>query len=97
MGASRHLVMLFKEAIMNTLKHAQATQVRLCFKIENNQLQVIWQDNGIGIQANKPNNGNGLANIRSRAEKIGGTAEITSKNNEGTTVSFMMDNILSFK
>ncbi|WP_435353740.1 sensor histidine kinase [Emticicia sp. SJ17W-69] len=93
MGASRHLVMLFKEAIMNTLKHARATQVRLCFKFENNQLQVIWQDNGVGIQVNKPNNGNGLANICSRAEKIGGKAEINSKNNEGTTIRFIMNEV----
>jgi signal transduction histidine kinase/streptogramin lyase len=93
MGASRHLVMLFKEAIMNTLKHAQATQVRLCFSIEKGTLQVTWQDNGIGLQANKPNTGNGLINISSRAEKIGGKAEISSKNNEGTTVKFMINNV----
>lgn len=93
MGASRHLVMLFKEAIMNTLKHAQATQVRLCFGIEKGTLQVTWQDNGIGIQSNKPK-GNGLINICSRAEKIGGKAEIISKPNEGTAVKFMMNNVV---
>ena len=89
MGASRHLVMLFKEAIMNTLKHAQATQVRLCFKVENSQIQVIWQDNGVGY-VKKSGNGNGLENISNRAEKIGGKAEISSNNLEGTMVKFVM-------
>ncbi|RFS17961.1 two-component regulator propeller domain-containing protein [Emticicia sp. C21] len=91
MGASRHLVMLFKEAIMNTLKHANATEVKLNFKQENRKLTICWQDNGIGIQANKPNNGNGLGNIRSRAEKIGAEVEIISKNNEGTTVKLVIN------
>ncbi|WP_337042280.1 ligand-binding sensor domain-containing protein [Emticicia sp. 17c] len=93
MGASRHLVMLFKEAIMNTLKHANATEVKLNFRIDGKKLYICWQDNGIGIQANKPNNGNGLGNIRSRAEKIGALVEIISKNNEGTTVKLIIDKI----
>lgn len=93
MGASRHLVMLFKEAIMNTLKHANATEVKLNFRLESRELTICWQDNGIGIQGNKPNNGNGLGNIRSRAEKIGAEVDIISKNNEGTTVKLVINKI----
>jgi ligand-binding sensor domain-containing protein/signal transduction histidine kinase len=93
MGASRHLVMLFKEAIMNTLKHASATEVKLNFRLESRQLTICWQDNGIGMQGNKPNNGNGLGNIRSRAEKIGAEVDIISKNNEGTTVRLVINKI----
>ncbi|MBA4849211.1 two-component regulator propeller domain-containing protein [Emticicia sp. BO119] len=93
MGASRHLVMLFKEAIMNTLKHANASEVKLNFRLENKKLTICWQDNGTGIQSNKPNNGNGLGNIRSRAEKIGAEVEIISENNEGTTVKLVINKI----
>lgn len=93
MGASRHLVMLFKEAIMNTLKHANATEVKLNFKNDYKSLAICWQDNGIGIQPNKPNNGNGLVNIRSRAEKIGAEVEIISKDKEGTIVKLVINKI----
>ena len=93
MGASRHLVMLFKEAIMNTLKHADATEVKLSFTEDNERITISWQDNGMGIQANKPTNGNGLGNIRNRAEKIGAAIEIISENNIGTTVQLVINKI----
>lgn len=90
MGASRHLVFLFKEAMSNTLKHAQATQTGLRFAVHGRQIEVTWSDNGRGFQADKPGAGNGLQNIRSRATKIGGWVEIGSPPPGGTEVIFRM-------
>lgn len=90
MGASRHLVFLFKEAMSNTLKHAQATQTSLRFAVHGRQIEAAWNDNGRGFQADKPSTGNGLHNIRSRATKIGGWVEIGSPPGGGTEVIFRM-------
>ncbi|RRB06424.1 ligand-binding sensor domain-containing protein [Larkinella rosea] len=91
-GTSRHLIFLFKEAMSNTLKHSQATTSQIHFAMLNRRIEVQWKDNGIGIQpSNKSSVGNGLHNIRSRAEKIGGKVDITSEILEGTTVTFRMD------
>ncbi|MFC5407739.1 two-component regulator propeller domain-containing protein [Larkinella bovis] len=91
-GTSRHLVFLFKEAMSNTLKHSQATSAQIHFAMLNRRIEVQWKDNGIGIlTGNKSSVGNGLHNIRSRAEKIGGKVDIISAPMEGTTVLFRMD------
>ncbi|GAB3273872.1 hypothetical protein GCM10027347_46530 [Larkinella harenae] len=92
MGTSRHLIFLFKEAMSNTLKHSQATVSQIHFAMLNRRIEVQWKDNGIGMQAtSKSSVGNGLHNIRSRAEKIGGKVDISSEAMIGTTILFRMD------
>ena len=88
MGESRHLVLLFKEAISNTLKHAQATEVTLMFGVENREMAIQWQDNGKGFRPDQTRQGNGLTNIQTRAQKIGGTATFQTVEGKGTTVVF---------
>ncbi|MDX1942882.1 MAG: two-component regulator propeller domain-containing protein, partial [Saprospiraceae bacterium] len=86
MGASRHLVMLFKEAMTNTLKHAQATEACLCFALNNSILKIEWKDNGIGFNTTNNHAGNGLQNMQSRAKRIGSEVKIESCPEIGTTV-----------
>lgn len=88
MGESRHLVLLFKEAISNTLKHAQATEVTLMFGVENREMTIQWQDNGKGFQPDQARQGNGLTNIQTRAQKIGGIAIFQTVEGKGTIVVF---------
>ena len=90
MGVSRHLVLLFKEAMSNTLKHAQASQVYLTFAFSPDELKIVWQDNGMGFTPKQSFNGNGLQNMYSRAEKIGGELEVYSGECAGTTISFYL-------
>ncbi|RDB02868.1 hypothetical protein DVG78_26340 [Runella aurantiaca] len=88
MGESRHLVLLFKEAISNTLKHAQATDVSFTFSVENDEMSIKWEDNGKGFYADQTRQGNGLTNIQTRAEKIGGSAIIRTLEGKGTCIEF---------
>lgn len=88
MGESRHLVLLFKEAISNTLKHARATEVSLHFGVDNGEMSIQWQDNGQGFSTDQTRQGNGLTNIQTRAEKIGGSAVIRTLEGKGTCVAF---------
>ena len=84
----RHeLFLAFKEALANVVNHAGATEVRLDIQLEQNKLRLAVADNGHGIHAGR-NAGNGLANMRTRIEKIGGQFEITSHNGSGVTVKF---------
>jgi ligand-binding sensor domain-containing protein/signal transduction histidine kinase len=86
MGTSRHLVMLFKEAMSNTLRHAHATDVCLRFSAENGRAKMEWRDNGIGFDTEKASTGNGLQNMRSRAKRINGQVRVESALNEGTRI-----------
>lgn len=87
MGVSRHIVLLFKEAMSNTLKHAFATDVCLRFAAENGRAIIEWRDNGIGFDTTKPKNGNGLQNMQSRAKRINGRVQVKSAPQEGTRVT----------
>ncbi len=91
MDTSRHLVLIFKEAMSNTLKHAQATKVWLLFQTQKNILSIEWKDNGQGFDVSEAQLSQGILNMKTRASKIGGTLDITSKKNTGTSISLFMN------
>lgn len=90
MGASRHLIFLFKEAMSNTLKHARAPLGQLYFRTEKDRIEVIWEDTGVGLPVNEVHTGNGLLNIQSRAERIEGKVDIQTKKGGGTAIIFSL-------
>ncbi len=49
MGHSRHLMLLFKEAMSNVLKHAGASEVTLRFSVRMGEVAISLADNGKGI------------------------------------------------
>jgi signal transduction histidine kinase len=88
-------IMLYRiaqEALTNVSKHAEATSASLSFVRENGSLRLEISDNGVGFsQAGRRNEGPedgrfGLLSMRERAELMGGSFEIRSVLNGGTTV-----------
>ena len=70
-------------------KHARATEVSVHISITDDTLDVLIEDNGIGVPADKQSTfGNGLKNMQRRMEDIGGTFELHSKEGEGTALQF---------
>ena len=85
----QHLYLIFKEAINNCITHSGCNEISLDASVKGNNLRMILKDNGKGFCLDEiSNGGNGLNNIKSRAETIGGTLTIFSKVGEGTTVQF---------
>lgn len=74
----RNLLLVIKECLHNTVKHAQATTVTLQFDLDR-QLNMIIQDDGKGITARAPTETsggrNGLINMKHRIERIGGNMQ----------------------
>ena len=89
---SRHrhqLFLAFKEALTNIVRHSGATEVRLCIQIEQAQIHLTIVDNGQGWASTGHIDGmDGVGNMRTRLEKLGGRFEVHSKAGEGTTVRF---------
>lgn len=83
---SRQLLLLFKEAMTNTLKYSEATDCLLQFKVKKGQLSIVFSDNGRGFDINNLKRKNGLINMEKRALKIQGQLEIDSS--KGTKVKF---------
>ncbi len=76
--AHRNIFFILKESLQNIVKHSSASAVSLKIDISKNNFQLLIADNGKGLIEKSVESGNGLKNIRQRAEVIGGRAEITS-------------------
>jgi ligand-binding sensor domain-containing protein len=82
----RNIFLVFKESLHNIVKHAQASQVEIEVRRVRNQLHLRIQDNGAGFDEIGTHTGNGLKNLRLRMSQLGGTAEIRSQPDCGTTI-----------
>lgn len=80
-----------QEALTNIQRHASATHVHIRVWCNENYLYCSISDNGCGLIANKKRKeqqtGLGLIGIRERARSLGGTCEISSEENQGTTLT----------
>lgn len=79
------------EALNNILKHAQASHILLQIQMETNRVILTIQDNGIGFNPQKTagHSGMGLKNIQERVKMVGGSVEISSRQNQGTTLTII--------
>lgn len=88
----RHLTLLFKEALNNTLKHAQCQNAALEVGAQNGRLHMALHDDGVGIFSRngreRNGNGAGLENMKRRAQFLGGELEINSPEGKGTLIQF---------
>lgn len=74
------------ELLHNTYKHAKATQVIVQVTLDEKNIILIVEDNGLGIKQLNITEGLGLRNIQSRLNTIGGVMTIDSAGNIGTTI-----------
>ena len=78
---------IIQELLNNTLKHAHATEILIQLNIEDNELVIQYEDDGIGFDENKLlKKGMGLENIKSRVNYLYGTITIDSAKNDGMSV-----------
>jgi ligand-binding sensor domain-containing protein len=82
----RNIVPIFKEALHNVIKHARATDVQIQVRRSGHFIELRITDNGQGFPAGSDFPGNGLKNMRRRAEEMGGLLEVTSQPAKGCSV-----------
>ena len=87
MNARRNILLIIKEAINNTLKHAQAKQVSVSIKKLGGRLLVQVADNGKGFDSAAVTQREGLNNMRKRTEELHGIFELSTDPGKGTTLS----------
>ena len=85
MDASRNLIMIFKEALNNVLKHSAASEVTLETLLDKDMLIIKLKDNGKGFSPEEVAHGHGLDNMQNRAKRINGTLGIESSPGAGAT------------
>jgi signal transduction histidine kinase len=92
MDYARNIMMICKEALTNILKHSQCTKAMVeAGLFEGNKIMLIIADNGKGFNVNNTEYGNGLHNIRQRAEYLKAHMEIDSNESTGTRIVFTIE------
>lgn len=81
-----NLYRILQESFQNINKYAQATQIEVVFKQNNEFIELKIQDNGQGFDIRKKKKGIGLQNIQSRVTSLDGKVEIDSKIGIGTSL-----------
>jgi signal transduction histidine kinase len=90
---SRQILLICKEALTNTFKHAEAKNVIVSFVIFHRQLKVSIIDDGKGFNYETLDRKNGIHNISYRAKRINAIVNITS-NDRGTTIELLTNSIV---
>ncbi len=84
----RHSVFLvIKEGLNNIVKHANASVVWIRLALEDSDLVIRIEDDGVGFSIEEgDHNGNGIRNMNERLRELGGILEIISQPHQGTRV-----------
>ncbi len=75
-----------REALSNVARHADATEVQVSIEARNGAVTMEVSDNGVGLPAEASEGGRGLVNMARRAERHGGSFELSAGTPMGTTV-----------
>jgi signal transduction histidine kinase len=94
----RHnLFLAVKETLNNVIKHAHASEVRLCLELFAHTFKLTIEDNGCGLNGSETSKvahqgrvstGHGLPNLQKRLETAGGRCVLDSQPGQGTRIEF---------
>jgi ligand-binding sensor domain-containing protein/two-component sensor histidine kinase len=91
MDYRQNLYLIFKEGINNAIKHSKCKKMTLEANVYDNTLEMTLIDDGIGLDSENLEYGNGLKNIEARSKYIGGNLRWESPTTGGTKIRFIGD------
>ncbi len=89
MEQRKNIYLIFKETINNAVKHSGATGVSVRLQRMSDALFLQINDNGKGYDTGRQYDGNGIFNLRKRAEESGLDLLVHSRPGEGTRVEVL--------
>ena len=90
MEQRRNVYMMYKEAINNIAKHAQATKVNVLISKANEGFKLEILDNGKGFDCKEIHKGNGLKNFQKRANESFMEFKMKSEIGKGTELEMVV-------
>jgi len=84
---NRQIIMIFKEAMTNVVKHSDAKMVILSVNQDKDTIEITLKDNGEGFNLENLKRKNGIENMYARAKKINAKLIIVS-NADGSKIHF---------
>jgi signal transduction histidine kinase len=90
-----------REALVNAARHSGAKRIELELEYAEKELRVLVRDSGCGIDSEVIQSGRngqfGLAGMRERAERMGGSLHVYSSATAGTEVKLSVPNHVAFE
>jgi len=86
MESRRDFFLIFKEAVNNIAKYSGCTHVVIEIHVQSSKVIMSIRDNGQGFDVQQADNGNGLTNMKKRAQSLKGNLTIESVIGVGTKV-----------
>jgi signal transduction histidine kinase/ligand-binding sensor domain-containing protein len=84
----REIYLIFKEALNNAVRHANASTIDASLAIERQHLVLTVRDNGRGFRPDKASvDGNGVSSMRRRATAVNGRLDLNSAPEQGTVIT----------
>ena len=87
MSKRRDLFLIFKEAINNMAKYSDCSTAIIHITTKKNRFIMHIEDNGCGFNETIIEEGNGLLNMRKRAEALKGRLLINTTPGDGTELT----------
>lgn len=79
-----------QEALNNIIKHARAETVRVAISEERDEIKVVVEDDGVGLQPGRGRQGFGLIGMRERVTLAGGELDVGPGASGGTRVTAIL-------
>jgi two-component system, NarL family, sensor histidine kinase UhpB len=86
----RNFYLIFKEAVNNLVKYSGATRASLSLTWENGRVRLNIRDNGVGFDTSQSNAGNGLKNMKRRADEMKAVFTLESQPGNGTQIDLIL-------
>jgi signal transduction histidine kinase len=89
-GAHEALLRVAQEALANVGRHARAGKVLVSLTSVQGRLELRIEDDGAGFDPAQDPRGQGIANMRARAQELGAIFEVNSRPGAGTSILFSL-------
>lgn len=84
-----HILLGLREALSNVARHAKASSAEVTVDVRATEVHVQVADDGVGIDPEAPR-GDGIDNLRRRAEELGGQFTVQPNSPSGTVVGWVL-------
>ncbi|WP_417851486.1 ATP-binding protein [Thalassoglobus sp.] len=87
----RHLLLSVKEVLHNIVRHADAKRATIEIKVRDKELGITIEDDGVGFDPEATYDGQGLQNLRRRANEMGADLIVQSNPSGGTHMAIRIN------
>lgn len=89
-----YLYRIIQELLSNSLKHAEASNIKIQLQKKGDQLKLMFTDDGKGFDLETTGKGIGLSNIQNRVQFLNGKMKLESGPSKGSTAQITIPLII---